>query len=90
MDSLNYRYGPPCPGLLCPAGRPPLKRPYDHFRSGLPAARLRGWFAGLRVVPPPDRELDLVRLACALQLVPRSRHEDGHEDALVRPERSLT
>jgi hypothetical protein len=27
MDSLKFHLGLPCPTLLCPAGRPPLKRP---------------------------------------------------------------
>jgi YD repeat-containing protein len=27
MDSLKYRHGPPCPTLLRPAGKLPLKRP---------------------------------------------------------------
>jgi hypothetical protein len=26
MDSLKFHLGPPCLTLLCPAGRPPLKR----------------------------------------------------------------
>jgi hypothetical protein len=38
MDSLKFQLGPPCPTLLCPAGRPLLKRPYGHFRGGWPAA----------------------------------------------------
>jgi hypothetical protein len=31
MDSLKYHYGPPCPTLLRPVGRPSLKRPYGCF-----------------------------------------------------------
>jgi hypothetical protein len=31
MDSLKYHWGPPCPTLLCPAGRPPLKWPAAIF-----------------------------------------------------------
>jgi hypothetical protein len=31
MDSLKYRYGPPCLTLLSLAGRPLLKRPYGRF-----------------------------------------------------------
>jgi hypothetical protein len=34
MDSLKFHSGLPCPPLLRPAGEPPLKRPYSHFRSG--------------------------------------------------------
>jgi hypothetical protein len=34
---LEYRYGPPCPALLRPAGGPPLKRPNSCFRGGPPA-----------------------------------------------------
>jgi hypothetical protein len=33
MDSLKYHQGPPCPTLLRPAGGPPLKQPYGHFRG---------------------------------------------------------
>jgi len=39
MDSLKFHPSPPCPTLLCPAGEPPLRRPYSHFRGGLPAGR---------------------------------------------------
>jgi hypothetical protein len=39
--SLKLHLGLPCPTLLCPAGRPPLKWPYNSFRSGQPA----GWAA---------------------------------------------
>jgi hypothetical protein len=38
MDSLKFHPCPPCPNLLCPAGRPPLKRCYGHFRDGPPAS----------------------------------------------------
>jgi hypothetical protein len=33
MDSLKFHLGPPCPTLLRPAGRPPLKRPYGCFKG---------------------------------------------------------
>jgi hypothetical protein len=39
MDSLKYPPGPPCPALLCPAGRPPLKWHYRRFRAGSPTGR---------------------------------------------------
>jgi hypothetical protein len=39
MDYLKFHQGPLCPTNLHPAGGPPLKRPYSHFRDGLqPAA----------------------------------------------------
>jgi hypothetical protein len=34
MDSLKFHPGPPCPTLLGPVGRPPLKQPYSRFRGG--------------------------------------------------------
>jgi hypothetical protein len=40
MDSIKFHPDPTCPTLLRPAGGPPLKRPYDHFRGGLPAGRV--------------------------------------------------
>jgi hypothetical protein len=39
LDSLKFHLGPPCLTLLCPAGEPPLKRPYIRFRGGSPAGR---------------------------------------------------
>jgi hypothetical protein len=39
MDALKYHPGPPCPTLLHPAGRSPLKRPNGRFRGGLPAGQ---------------------------------------------------
>jgi hypothetical protein len=44
MDSPKYQPGLPWPTLLCPAGGPPLKQPYGHFRGDLciPHA-LRSW-----------------------------------------------
>jgi hypothetical protein len=36
MDSLKFHLGPPYPTLLRPAVRPPLRRPYSHFKGGLP------------------------------------------------------
>jgi hypothetical protein len=33
MDPLKFHTGPPCPTLLCPVGRPPLKQLYGRFRS---------------------------------------------------------
>jgi hypothetical protein len=33
LDSPKYRWGLQCPTLLCSASRPPLKRPYSHFRG---------------------------------------------------------
>jgi hypothetical protein len=32
VDSLKFRSGPPCLTVLGPAGGPPLKQPYGHFR----------------------------------------------------------
>jgi hypothetical protein len=40
MDSLKFQLGPPCPTLLCPAGRPPVKQPCGRFRGGPPARRV--------------------------------------------------
>jgi hypothetical protein len=37
--SLKFHLGTLCPTLLCPAGGPPLKRPYGRFRGGPPAGR---------------------------------------------------
>jgi hypothetical protein len=34
-DSLKFHLGPPCPTLLCSAGRPSPKRPYARFLGGL-------------------------------------------------------
>jgi hypothetical protein len=45
MDSLKYHYGPT---PLSPAGGPPLKRPYWHFRGGSPT----GQAACGRPLPP--------------------------------------
>jgi hypothetical protein len=47
MDSLKFHLGPPCPTLLWPAGGPPLKQPYGHFRGSPPA----GWATCSRVLP---------------------------------------
>jgi hypothetical protein len=33
MDSLKLHPGPLCSTLLRPAGGPPLKRPYSHFKA---------------------------------------------------------
>jgi hypothetical protein len=41
MDSLKFHLGLPCPTLLRPVGRPPLKQSYHHCRDGLFA----GWVA---------------------------------------------
>jgi hypothetical protein len=35
-DSLKFHPCPPCPTLLCPVGEPPLKRPHNRFRDGVP------------------------------------------------------
>jgi hypothetical protein len=35
MHSLKFHPGLPCPTLLWPAGKPPLKWPHNHFRGGL-------------------------------------------------------
>jgi hypothetical protein len=48
MNSLKFNPGPPFPTLLCPAGRPPLKRPHSRFRGSLPARRA----ACGRLLPP--------------------------------------
>jgi hypothetical protein len=47
MDSLKFHSGLPCPTLLRPAGRQPLKRIYSHFRGGLPT----GWAACSHLLP---------------------------------------
>jgi hypothetical protein len=41
MDSLKFNLGPPCPTLLCPAGKPASQpaRLYGCFRGGPPAGR---------------------------------------------------
>jgi hypothetical protein len=39
MDSLKFHAGPPCPTLLPPVGKTPMKRLYSHFRGGPPAGR---------------------------------------------------
>jgi hypothetical protein len=39
MDSLKFHPGPPCPTILRPAGKPPLKRPYGCFRDDPPAGQ---------------------------------------------------
>jgi hypothetical protein len=39
MDSLKYHPGPPCPTLLRPTGKPPLKQPYGRFRGSQSAGR---------------------------------------------------
>jgi hypothetical protein len=36
MDSLKSHLDPPCPTILCPAGRPLLKRPFGGFWGGPP------------------------------------------------------
>jgi hypothetical protein len=36
MDFLKFHLGLPCPAFPCPAGRPPLKRPYGSFRDCSP------------------------------------------------------
>jgi hypothetical protein len=48
MDSLKFHLGLPCPTLVRPAGWPPLKRPYRHFKGGPPT----GWTA-CDCLPPP-------------------------------------
>ena len=51
IESFNIHYvspGLPCPTLLRPAGRPPLKQPYGRFRSGLPT----GLVACSHLLPP--------------------------------------
>jgi hypothetical protein len=35
LESLKFHPAPPCPTLLCPAGRPPPKRPYGRLGGGL-------------------------------------------------------
>jgi hypothetical protein len=47
MDSLKFHLSPPCPTILNPAGEPPLKQRYSHFRGGLPAGVTRGSFLPL-------------------------------------------
>jgi hypothetical protein len=47
MDSLKFHSDLPCPTLLRPAGRQPLKRLYSHFRGGLPT----GWEACSHLLP---------------------------------------
>jgi hypothetical protein len=75
MDSLKYHLGPPCLSFLRPAGGPPLKRTYSHFRGSPPAGRavcghplplwtphaIRPWFA------PPFSVLlsSFISLKCA-------------------------
>jgi hypothetical protein len=39
MDVSKFHLGPLCPSLLRPAGEPPLKRLYGHFRRGLSAGQ---------------------------------------------------
>jgi hypothetical protein len=39
MDSLKFYLGLPCPTLLRPADRPPLKRTYGCFMGGPPTGR---------------------------------------------------
>jgi hypothetical protein len=34
MNSLKFHPGPPCPTLLCPVSRPPLKWLYGCFKGG--------------------------------------------------------
>jgi hypothetical protein len=48
MDSLKFKPGPPCPTLLRPAGRQPLKQTYSRFRGGPPT----GWTACGLLLPP--------------------------------------
>jgi hypothetical protein len=39
INSLKVHPDLPCPTLLHPASRPPLKRPYSHFRDGPPTGQ---------------------------------------------------
>jgi hypothetical protein len=47
LDFLKYHLGLPCPTLLRPAGRQPLKRPYNRFKGG----PTTGWAACGRLPP---------------------------------------
>jgi hypothetical protein len=47
MDSLKSNLCSPYPTFLYPAGAPPLKRPYSHFRVG----PRTGWAGCHRIVP---------------------------------------
>jgi hypothetical protein len=39
MNFLKFHLGPPCPTVLRPAGGPPLKQHFGHFRGGPPTGQ---------------------------------------------------
>jgi hypothetical protein len=87
MDSLKFHPGPPCLTLISPAGGPPLKRPYGHFRGGLPTEHaacgrllplwtphaVRLWNFASKMFPVSDRGVAMVARVDALPAPPAAR-----------------
>jgi hypothetical protein len=73
MNSQKFHLGPPCPALLGPAGKSPLKRPDGHFRGGPPAGQES---CGRLIPSSTPHAIHPCKSASRLARLPSSSHFD--------------